>query len=482
MTQNILWDVDRLKKAIGDDLIHIDDDYNYKIDSVVFDNRAVSEYSLFIAKKGENTDGHNFIEETLNKNPHVVVLANYGYSEKFNNNSRIILVKDTIEAMEKMAKYARDTVSGKVFGITGSVGKTTTKELFHDCLSNFGNTYCNTMSFNNYFGVMTTLCNLPQNIDYAIIEMGMNSRGEMEKLSEIVQPDITAILNITSAHLAFFKDEKDIAYSKSEIFRFQKKGGFAILNRDSDYIDIMTDEAKRNNISSILTFSEKGNLADVVLKEYYYNDNIDKYIASYEIEGKTIDFSFNTPDYNVAINLMSLLAAMKGLNLDFNKIKKTVEEFGTPRGRNNIEEIIFDEKHITIINGTYNAVNPLVFIRGLELMDKIAKRKKINRKIAIFGDIKEAGNKSEEFMLSLRQPILESKIDILIGVGDIIESLCNSLKNDIEVKYFKDSSAVVPLIKNLLMDNDLLFIKGSKSIKTWKILDEITGYPTEIYI
>ena len=115
-------------------------------------------------------------------------------------------------------------------------------------------------------------------------------------------------------------------------------------------------------------------------------------------------------------------------------------------------------------------------------MDKIAKRKKSNRRIAIFGDIREAGDKSEEFMLSLKQPILENKIDILIGIGDVIKVLCDSLKDDIEVKYFKESSEVVPLIKGMLQDNDLLFIKGSKGIKTWKILDEITGYPTEIYI
>ena len=482
MSKDILWDAKKLKSAIGSDLIYIDDTYNYKIDSVVFDNRKVSEYSLFIAKKGENTDGHNFIEDTLNNNKNVVVLANDGFSDKFKNNPRVILVKDTVEAMEKMAKYARDTVKGTVIGITGSLGKTTTKELFCSCLSNFGKVCCNIMSFNNYFGVITTLCNLPQDTDYAIIEMGMNAKGEMERLSEIVQPNITTILNIASAHLAFFKEEKDIAYAKSEIFSFQKKDGFTVLNNDSSYINIMIDEAKKNKINSILTFSEKRNLADVSLKKYSQDENSEQYKASYEIDGQVLDFSFTTPDYNVAINLMSLLAVMKGLKLDFNKIKKTLEEFGTPRGRNNIEEAIFDGKHITIINGTYNAVNPLVFVRGLELMNKIANRKKINRRIAIFGDIREAGNKSEEFTLSLRQPILENKIDILIGVGDIIKVLCDSLKNDIDVRYFKQSSEVVPLIKDILQDNDLAFIKGSKGIKTWKILDEITGYPTEIYI
>ena len=219
MNSSILWNRERLKKAIGNDLVYIDENYDYKIDSVVFDNRKVSEYSLFVAKKGEKTDGHEFIETTLNSNKNVVALANDGYSEHFKNNSRIILVKDTVVAMEKMAKYARDDVKGKVIGITGSLGKTTTKELFYSCLSNFGKVHCNIMSFNNYIGVLTTLCNLPIDTDFAVIEMGMNAAGEMEQLSKIVRPDITTILNIASAHLAFFREEKDIAYAKSEIFK-----------------------------------------------------------------------------------------------------------------------------------------------------------------------------------------------------------------------------------------------------------------------
>lgn len=483
MNSSILWNRERLKKAIGNDLVYIDENYDYKIDSVVFDNRKVSEYSLFVAKKGEKNDGHEFIETTLNSNKNVVALANDGYSEHFKNNSRIILVKDTVVAMEKMAKYARDDVKGKVIGITGSLGKTTTKELFYSCLSNFGKVHCNIMSFNNYIGVLTTLCNLPIDTDFAVIEMGMNAAGEMEQLSKIVRPDITTILNIASAHLAFFREEKDIAYAKSEIFKYQKKNGFAVLNRANKYFDIIQKEAKNNEINKVIDFSEDKNIdANVVLEEYFYEETNDLYRANYKINGSTVNFEFTSSDYNVAINLMSLLGVMAELKLNFETIKDSVKNFGTPRGRNNVEEAIYDGKNITIINGTYNAVNPLVFVRGLELMDKIAKKKSVNRKIAFFGDIKEAGEKTEEFLLSLKQPILDHKVDILIGIGDKIKVLCESLKDDIDVKYFKESLEVVPLLKNLLQNNDLLFIKGSKSIKTWKILDEITGYQTDIFI
>ena len=411
----ILWNKKSIIEALGSDLIYIDENYDYKIDSVVFDNRTVKEYSLFIAKKGEKTDGHNFIEQTLQNNKNVVVLANNGFSEKFKNNSRIILVKDTVIAMEKMAKYARNRIKGKVIGITGSVGKTTTKEIFYSCLSNFGKVHCNIQSFNNYIGVMTTLCNLPQDTDFAIIEMGMSEKGEMERLSEIVRPDITTILNIFSAHLEFFKEEKDIAYAKSEIFKYQNKNGFTVLNKTNKHFNIMEQEAKNNKINDILTFSENKSVdADVVINNYSYNDKTDLYDVGYKINNKIVNFELANDDYNIALNLMSLLCVMNKLKLNFDKIKNSLKNFKTPRGRNNIEEVIYNGKNITIINGSYNAANPLVFIRGLELMNKLSLKKNTNRKIAIFGDIKEAGDKTEEFMLSLKQPIIDSGINVLI--------------------------------------------------------------------
>lgn len=476
----ILWNKKSIIEALGSDLIYIDENYDYKIDSVVFDNRAVKEYSLFIAKKGEKTDGHNFIEQTLQNNKNVVALANNGFSEKFKNNSRIILVKDTVIAMEKMAKYARNRIKGKVIGITGSVGKTTTKEIFYSCLSNFGKVHCNIQSFNNYIGVMTTLCNLPQDTDFAIIEMGMSEKGEMERLSEIVRPDITTILNIFSAHLEFFKEEKDIAYAKSEIFKYQNKNGFTVLNKTNKHFNIMEQEAKNNKINDILTFSENKSVdADVVINNYSYNDKTDLYDVGYKINNKIVNFELANDDYNIALNLMSLLCVMNKLKLNFDKIKNSLKNFKTPRGRNNIEEVIYNGKNITIINGSYNAANPLVFIRGLELMNKLSLKKNTNRKIAIFGDIKEAGDKTEEFMLSLKQPIIDSGINVLICIGDKIKVLHEALKNKIETKYFEETSEVIPLIKDLLQDNDLVFIKSSNSVKTWKILDEITGSSTD---
>lgn len=477
----ILWSKEKIKKALKDELIYIDENYNYKITNVVFDNRRINGCSLFIAKKGENNDGHNYIETTLKTCKDAIILANESYintNSQFKNNSRIIVVKDTIKSMEKKAIYSRNIVKGIVIGITGSLGKTTTKDLAYSCLSNYGNTYCNIQSFNNYFGILTTLCNLPENIEYAIIEMGMSSVGEMEKLSKIVQPNISIITNIVSAHSVFFKEEKDIAVEKSKIFKYQNKNGFTILNKSNKYFNLLEEEANKNDITKILTFGENSNSNISLIN---YKEDNEYYIAEYNLNNKKIEYEFSSPDYNICLNLMPIILLINELNLDIYKIKDSLKNFSVSRGRNNIEYSNIDGKHITIINGTYNAVNPLTFIRGFELIDKISNKQKINRKIAILGDIREADDNAENFMLSLKDYIIKSKIDLLICIGDVIKVLYDSIKNEIDSKYFKTYKEVIPIIKNILHDNDLLFIKSSKGIKTYKILNELVEEKMDVY-
>lgn len=480
MKKNVLWNFDRLSKALSSEVVRIDKTFDFGIENVVFDSRKITNNSLFVAKKGENTDGHNFINDVL-KNTNACVLADAKYLDKYSNEPRVIVVNDTVYAMEMMARYARDTVKGTVFGITGSLGKTTTKEIFYSCLAEIGKSFRNIMSFNNHMGVLTTLCNLPQDTDYAIIEMGMSEKGEMEKLSSIVRPDITVITNIAKAHMEFFESEEGIAYAKAEIFKYQKNDGFTVLNRDTKYYNLLVNEAKNNGIDEIHSFSADDNDADVMLKKYYLDKQSGNYGADYVVDGKFYSFLFNSSDYNVAVNFMTVLACCKSLAINPKSFRTAMENFGTPRGRNNVEEANYDGKHITLINGTYNAVNPVAFTSGLELLKRLDGKNSYPRRIAIFGDIREAGENSEAFMLSLEKPILDAKIDVFIGIGEHIKSLCDNLKSKIQVKYFKESAEVILILKELLKNNDIVFIKSSKGIKTWKILDEITGYPTEIF-
>ncbi len=460
-----------LIKALGEELIYIDKKYNFNIDNVVFDNREATENSLFIARKGENTDGHNFIKATLENNNSVVILAEY-IPDDIKQNSKIILVKNTMKAFEKLAIFSRARLKGNVIGITGSVGKTSTKDAFYHCFSTLGKSFCNQQSFNNYSGILTTLSNTPKDTEYCIYEMGMNTYGEMDIAKKLVKPEIAVILNVKPAHLGNFKNEEEIAIEKSKIIDKDNTKA-VILNLDNKWFDFLKKQAENCGIKNIITFGidEK---ADIVLKKHIIENNIAK--VQYTVKNKIYNCNLNNLDYNIAYNCMTIIATALYLKIDINKILESFSTIESTRGRNNIEytNYEFNGKNInlTLINGSYNAVAPETFITGLNLMDNIFKQGKNNRKICIWGDMLECGEKAAEFHLSLKKYILNNKIDLLVTIGESMKLLNNSLKDEnIRTLHFGDIDDLINNIKEILNDKDLVFIKSSKGIKTYKILN-----------
>lgn len=467
---DILFDIFDLKEALKDDIIYIDDKFNFAITSVVFDNRDIKGQSLFIAKKGEKTDGHNFIKNTLDSTE-AVILAQY-LPDGIIQNSRIILVKDTLKAFENLAIFSRNRLKGKVVGITGSFGKTTTKDMFFHCFSKFGKSFCNKKSFNNYTGVLTTLTNTPKDVDFVIYEMGINQFGEMDILRNLVRPEIAIITNIAESHLEYFKTIENVAIEKSKIF--DKNTECVILNSDISTYDIIMQNAKNNNIKNILTFGTN-ELSDIKLSNYEIDNG--KAVIDYIIDKKSFKCFMDNLDYNIAFNFLPILAVANYLNLDIDKIISCVENVNTTKGRNNIEYITYEHNNeninITVINGSYNAINPQTFITGLKLMNNIYSQGNYKRKVCIWGDMLEVGEKFEEFHLSLKRPILDSKIDILLTIGDGMKLLSDSIKKEIEVIHYNTIDDLLMNYKNFLVNKDLVFIKSSNGMKTYKIIDDL---------
>ena len=196
----MIYSNEDLKKALKDDLIYFDDSHNFVIDNFVLDNREITKNSLFVAKKGAANDGHMFIANTLKNEGTAAIIAEY-IPDGVKKDPRIILVKNSIKAMENLARYSRKRLSGHIIGITGSIGKTSTKEIFNHCLSAIGKSHCNAKSLNTYNGVIATLINTPADTEFAIFEMGMNTYGEMDVLRDLVKPEIAVITNIFPIHI-----------------------------------------------------------------------------------------------------------------------------------------------------------------------------------------------------------------------------------------------------------------------------------------
>ncbi|MDR1498858.1 MAG: UDP-N-acetylmuramoyl-tripeptide--D-alanyl-D-alanine ligase [Rickettsiales bacterium] len=471
----MLYDIKDLENALKDDLVYIDENYDFSIDNVVFDNREVQGNSMFISRKGEKNDGHRFIADTLKNNKSAVVLAEY-LPKDVKQDPRIILVKNTMKAFENLAIFSRRRLQGHVIGITGSVGKTSTKDSMFYCLSDFGKSFCNIHSFNNHIGVLTTLVNTPKDTEFAIYEMGMNTYGEMDVLRELVKPEIAVILNVKSAHIGNFKSEEEIAIEKSKITDNSTK--ITILNLDSRWFKLL-----RKKVGSISTFGTNGT-ADVILSKHIVDGNIAE--VEYVANGKTYVCKLNNLDHNIAYNAMAIVAVAKYLGLDIDRILQKLTTFDTSRGRNNIEYANYDfngkNVNLTIINGSYNAANPETFVTGLKLMDNIYKQNKNRRKVCIFGDILEAGEKSVEFHLSLKQHILDSNIQLLITTGDYMKMLSESLDgHDLQLLHVSDITLLTDSIKNYLEDKDLVFIKSSKGIGTYKVLNQLVGEEMKVF-
>ena len=204
-----IWNIEDIRAALDSEIISDNVKEDINIDLVEIDSRRVKKNTLFICIKGDNNDGHNFIEKAFEKGAAIILASEV--AEEFSNDPRIILVKDGLNCLNKLAIFARARSKAKIIAITGSVGKTTTKDICSFILSKISNCYSTYGNFNNHFGVPITLANLVEDIDFAVIEVGMNHAKEIEYLSKMIRPDIAVITTVNSAHIGNFSNETEIA-------------------------------------------------------------------------------------------------------------------------------------------------------------------------------------------------------------------------------------------------------------------------------
>ncbi|MBQ4875309.1 MAG: UDP-N-acetylmuramoyl-tripeptide--D-alanyl-D-alanine ligase [Rickettsiaceae bacterium H1] len=428
---------------------HLD---NWEADGISIDSRTTQSKNLFVAIKGENFDSHNFIQEAERKGA-IAVIVNRQIKTKI----PIIIVKNTIKAIQDLARHKRTQTSAKMIGITGSVGKTTTKDMTYHMLSCYGKTYRNSGNLNNHIGLPLSLLNAPEDADYVILEMGMNHAGEIELLSNIMQPDISIITNIGPAHLEFFSSVKEIARAKAEIFTRTK--GIVILNKEDEYYDYLYKSAKQySDIRRIITVGINKN-TNVKLVNYDENN------ISVLIGGKQqIKLGFPTIYEHLIINSLFPLGIIYALNLELNKSADSLNQFELQKGRGNIHRV----NDITIIDDTYNASPPAVKA-AIKFLSRFN-----GRKIAILGDMFELGNKAKELHIDLVNTIIHYKIDLVFTVGTNMRFLYEHLEKDKIGRHFDKSNNV-----NILPDlkkGDVILVKGSRGIKMERIVEKLLSH------
>ena len=427
---------------------------NLNYGGVSINTKTIKKNDLFFAIRGKKTDGHKFVTKAIKKGAIKSVI-----SKQMNQlpKNKIIKVKNTLSSLKSLARVTRDNTFAQIIGVTGSVGKTTLKNLIAFALKNYGNVYYSPHSYNNKFCVPLSLSNLKKKTEYGVFEIGMDKKGEIASLSSIVKPEIAVITNISGAHFKNFKTLKDIARAKAEIINNISEEGTIILNKDDRFYSFLSEEANRRGVN-IISFSLKKK-ADIFLLE---NKKINNYFRLKIIVKKNI-FYFNTKHSTNSFinNILACISVLSVLNLDLKRIEKKFINFILPSGRGDIKIVKKFKRKFKFIDESYNA-NPFSMSTAINNM-RYYKTKNKSKKLVLLGDMLELGKKSKKFHKELSTVINKSDIDKVFVYGKHIIDTFNLLSKNKKGKVFNNLKEANDHFSKILHNDDLLMVKGSNA-------------------
>lgn len=449
-----LWTSDELVEATSGKAYKTFVGYGVSIDT-----RTLQPGDIYIALKGEHLDGHDYVVEALKKGA-VAAIVNRDIPE-VTDSAKLFFVVNTDEALQDMAKYAVQHSKAKRIGITGSSGKTTSKEMLIKALKGQGIVHATQGNLNNQWGVPLTLARLPRLADYAIIEMGMNHTGEMEYLSHLVHPDVVMITMIGSAHRAFFKELEDIAAAKAEIFLHMQKDGTAVLNRDSEFYPFLKSKAFESGIINQISFGQNPS-ANIRLLSYETNVEGTKVTAS--IMGLPLSFTLQTTGLHFVMNALGVLGIVQALKADVKQGAQNLALIKPLKGRGERKVVSVAGKKVTLIDDSYNA-NPSSMQASLHVLGQFP-----GRKIAVLGDMLELGDYSRKLHTDLKTDVTENKVDKVYTVGPEMKALFDTLDASVQGKAVDKAMDLLPYLKADLQDGDVILLKGSNGTRIWELV------------
>ncbi|MDR1207145.1 MAG: UDP-N-acetylmuramoyl-tripeptide--D-alanyl-D-alanine ligase [Rickettsiales bacterium] len=434
-----------IAKILGHDIPAMD----VSLDKISTDSRTVGKGDLFIAIDGDNFDGHDFVADVINDKGAAAAIVQKPVVGVASD--RLIIVPDTKRAYLQIGNYVRTHSGAKIIALTGSAGKTTTKEELKFILSKFARTYATEKNFNNTIGVAQTLCNIPHDAEIAIIEIGMSHAGEIAELVPFIAPDIAIVTNVYPMHLENFANLNGIAHAKAEIFSGLAPDGIAIINGDSMHADILTAAAheKTNNIveygkKDLISVSESENLIKV----------------SSDIGDKSVSFALSGAGEHHVSNALCVLNVVNVLGIDVASAAGTLKDFGALDGRGKTHALeLQNGGKWTLIDESYSA-QPESLKFAIKTLNKI---KAAGRKIAVIGKMAEIGTQSQEMHIEIGRVLSDTDIDIVIGICPETKDILSQLSDGMFEKYYFENNDGLEnfLTGELLRAGDVVLIKGS---------------------
>jgi len=420
------------------------------------DTRSLKPGDLFVALKGEACDGHDFVAAAFAAGAGAALVSR----DVPNAGGPLLMVAHTQRGLEDLACASRARTNAKVIAVTGSAGKTTTKEILRVAFDALGQTYASAASHNNHWGVPLSLASAPRDAVYGVFEVGMNHFGEIRALVDMVRPHLALITTIAPAHLEFFGNCESIADAKSEIFEGLEPGGAALIPSDSPYADRLAARAQQAHVATLTRFGAAAGSDARLLSHAHDGDGMR---LKADIFGTLVDCKVGAPGGHIAANAVAALACVHLAGGDVLNAAASLKNFTALKGRGARLAL----KGLTIIDESYNA-NPASMAAALALLGDAK-----GRKIAVLGDMLEMGTGGIAHHAGLAAPIEQNRVDLVFAAGSQMQALWDALPASRRGAYAETAAELAPQVTAALQAGDTILIKGSNGSRMSLILDAL---------
>jgi UDP-N-acetylmuramoyl-tripeptide--D-alanyl-D-alanine ligase len=454
-----LWTSAEIAEAVGGEA-----SANFVANGVSFDSREVGKGDLFLALKGELSDGHRFLEGAFANGAAGAIVSEATAQPH-------ILVRDTTVALEQLGVAARTRVDATIFGVTGSVGKTGTKEALFAALDRCapGSVHRSVKSYNNHVGVPLSLSRMLSNARYGVFEMGMNHAGELSTLTRFVRPHIALITTVGPAHIEHFADESGIADAKGEIFEGLMPGGTAIIPADNAHYSRLRAKAEKH-AGKILSFGFTEG-ADVRCIDHVPSPDGGSLVTA-KLGSAMLSYAVSQPGDHWISNSLAVLAAVEAAGADLAIAGLALADLAGLKGRGARHPIALGDGNALLIDESYNA-NPVSMRATMAELSKTAG----DRRVAILGSMKELGSESPEFHSALKGPLEAANVGYALLVGEEMAELAKALAADIawtgKFAHCADAAAAKSRMLDLIKPGDTILVKGSNSMGLSALVDAL---------